>query len=55
MSAALLSFAEGQPAAAIADLDAALRLSPRAANAYFHPRAPAAADRAVRVERWPTR
>ena len=32
---ALLSFAEGQPAAAIADLDAALRLSPRAANAYY--------------------
>jgi len=32
---ALLSFAEGQPAAAIADLDRALRLSPRAANAYY--------------------
>jgi len=31
----LLSFAEGQPAAAIADLDHALRLSPRAANAYY--------------------
>jgi tetratricopeptide (TPR) repeat protein len=31
----LLSFAEGQRAAALADLDAALRLSPRAANAYY--------------------
>jgi tetratricopeptide (TPR) repeat protein len=31
----LLSFAEGQRAAAIADLDTALRLSPRAANAYY--------------------
>ena len=32
---ALLSFAEGQPAAAITDLDRALQLSPRAANAYY--------------------
>jgi tetratricopeptide (TPR) repeat protein len=32
---ALLSFAEGQPAAAIADLDRALNLSPHAANAYY--------------------
>ena len=31
----LLSFAEGQRAAAIADLDTALRLSPRAANASY--------------------
>lgn len=32
---ALVSMAQGQPAAAIADLDSALRLSPRAANAYY--------------------
>jgi hypothetical protein len=30
----LLSFAAGKPADAVADLAAALRLSPRAANAY---------------------